>query len=224
MEIISDLYGITSEIETVTKPAALRKLLSRVTGKVKLTGQIPVPSGAVLQLLHSEGKILGAKQKNVENGICLQGMLFVKVLYVTGVDATPYACAKAQIPYEYTLEVPGLRPQDQEVCPVCAQVEQLQVTMAGGEEMDVKAIMSFSVTAFQSIPIEVICDAMVGEADRQKLAALPGMVIYVVKEGDNLWNIGKRYYVPVATLREVNGLQDDTLQPGQKLLIVRGNI
>ncbi len=44
----------------------------------------------------------------------------------------------------------------------------------------------------------------------------------MVKNGDNLWNIGKRYYVPVESLRELNALESDELKAGQKLLIVKG--
>ena len=48
------------------------------------------------------------------------------------------------------------------------------------------------------------------------------MVVYMVKAGDNLWNIGKKYYVPVDNLRSLNGLESDELKAGQKLLIVKG--
>lgn len=48
------------------------------------------------------------------------------------------------------------------------------------------------------------------------------MVVYVVKDGDSLWNIGKKYYVTVDTLRSLNELEGDTLVPGQKLLVVKG--
>ena len=40
---------------------------------------------------------------------------------------------------------------------------------------------------------------------------------YVVKRGDNLWNISRRTGVPVETLRDLNKLQDSRLQVGQKL-------
>ena len=62
-----------------------------------------------------------------------------------------------------------------------------------------------------------------GTLDRTKLGKLPGMIIYVVKQGDNLWNIGKKYYVSVERLRTLNGLSSDELKPGQKLLVVRGS-
>jgi len=48
------------------------------------------------------------------------------------------------------------------------------------------------------------------------------MVIYVVKNGDSLWSIGRRYYVTVDSIRELNNLSTDEIRPGQKLLIARG--
>ena len=53
LEVISDLYGVTKEVSTVTHKADLRRLLSRVTGKTKVTDHVHVTDGTVLQLLHS---------------------------------------------------------------------------------------------------------------------------------------------------------------------------
>ena len=220
LDIISDIYGVSSEISTVAHRTCLRRLLARVTGKTKVTDRIRVPGGNVLQLLHSEGNVSPERQSTVENGILLQGAMNVKVLYITGEDEAPYACTQAQIPYQYTLEVPDIAPED--LGKVHAQVEQLQVTMLDGEEMDVKAVLSFSTVVFQNIPVDLISQVTVSELDSAKMSSLPGMVVYVVKAGDNLWNIGKQYYVPVETLRELNSLDSDELTPGQKLLVVKG--
>lgn len=220
LEIISDVYGVSNEISTETHRADLRRLLARVTGKTKITDRIHITDGSVLQLLHSEGSVVLEQQSTVENGILLQGSLSVKVMYITGDDEAPYGCAQAQIPYSYTLEVPDIAPED--LGKVHAEVEQLQVTMLDGEEMDVKAVLSFSTVVFKNIPVVLITQVTVSELDSSKMNDLPGMVVYVVKDGDNLWNIGKRYYVPVEVLKELNSLDSDELVPGQKLLIVKG--
>lgn len=221
LEMISDIYGVSNEIETVTHPAQLRRLLSRVTGKTKVTNRIHVEAGSVLQLLHSEGTVALEQQTIIENGILLQGSMQIKVMYITGEDEAPYGCAQAQIPYQYTLEVPDIAAED--MGKVHAEAEQLQVTMLDGEEMDVKAVLSFSTTVFKNIPVELINRVNVGELDSSRLNSLPGMVVYMVKDGDNLWNIGKKYYVPVDMLRELNALESDELRPGQRLLIVKGS-
>ena len=221
LEIISDVYGVTNEISTVTHRADLRRLLARVTGKTKITDRIHVTGGSVLQLLHSESAVVLEQQSTVENGILLQGSMSVKAMYITGEDDAPYGCVQAQIPYSYTLEVPDIAPED--LGKVHAEVEQLQVTMLDGEEMDVKAVLCFSTVVFKNIPMELISQVTVSELDSAKMSNLPGMVVYVVKDGDNLWNIGKRYYVSVEVLKELNSLEGDEIKPGQKLLIVKGN-
>ena len=222
LEIISDIYGVSKEISTQTHRADLRRLLSRVTGKTKVTDHVRVSGGTVLQLLHSEGTVSLEQQSTVENGILLQGSVQVRVMYITGEDEAPYGSTQAQIPYQYTLEVPDIAPED--MGKVRAEVEQLQVTMLDGEEMDVKAILSFSTVVFKSVPVELITQVSVSELDSGRMSSLPGMVIYMVKEGDNLWNIGKKYYVPVEGLRHLNALDSDEVKPGQKLLIVKGSI
>ena len=70
--------------------------------------------------------------------------------------------------------------------------------------------------------LELIQEINAQPLDTEKMSRLPGMVVYVVKDGDSLWNIGKKYYVTVDTLRSLNELEGDTLVPGQKLLVVKG--
>ena len=222
VEMLTDIYGVSKEVETVTHRANLRRLLSRVTGKTKVTGHVPTGAGSspVLQLLHSEGTIALDHQNTTENGIFLQGSLSVKVLYITGDDAVPYMSTQVVLPYEYTLDVPDITPQD--MGRVHAELEQLQVNMLDGEELDVKAVLSFSTTVFRNLPVSLIGQLKVHDIDSVKLKNLPGMIIYVAQPGDNLWNIGKKYYVPVNVLKELNSLENDDLKTGQKLLIVKG--
>jgi len=220
LEIISDIYGVSKEIGTVTHRANLRRLLARVTGKTKVSEHVHVSSKAVLQLLHSEGSVALEQQGTVENGILLQGALTLKVMYITGEDEAPYGCTQTQIPFQYTLEVPDIAPED--MGKVYGTVEQLQVTMLDGEEMDVKAVLSFATTVFKSVPMDLISEVTVSELDMNHMGSLPGIAVYMVKEGDNLWNIGKKYYIPVDTLRDLNNLESDDIRAGQKLLIVKG--
>lgn len=223
--MISDAYGVSKEVECSTHPVKLRQLLSAVTGKTKVTDHLRVESGmgSILQLLHSEGDVTLDRQRPTENGIQVQGSVSVKVLYITGDDEDPYRCLRGQIPYDYTLEIPGMdeNTATEDRNHVRASLEQLQVTMLDGEEMEVKAVIAFRTTVFRTISMETIEQLKVSDLDSEKQSSLPGMVIYRVQPGDNLWNIGRKYYVSVDHLRERNGLTTDEVTPGQKLLIVK---
>lgn len=223
VDVLSDIYGVTKEVTTQTKNAQYRRLLMKNTGKSKVSDRIRIKnSGAgILQLLHSEGNALVDSQSLTPEGIEITGTLTVQVMYITSDDTMPYQGARGMIPFQYTLEAPGIKAEDSYHIQV--EVEQLQVTMLDSEELDVKAVLSMKTTVFQTVPQVIITDVNVQEVDAAKMNELPGMVIYVVKKGDTLWNIGKRYYVSVEQIKELNGLTQDDLMPGDKLLIVRGN-
>ena len=53
------------------------------------------------------------------------------------------------------------------------------------------------------------------------LEGLPGFAIYYVNNGDSLWQIGKKYYVSVDRIKEINNLTDDVIKAGDRLLIVK---
>ena len=59
------------------------------------------------------------------------------------------------------------------------------------------------------------------EPDAEKYRKTPGMVGYVVKSGDSLWDIGKKYMVSLESLKEMNHLTRDEIHAGDKMLIIR---
>ena len=69
--------------------------------------------------------------------------------------------------------------------------------------------------------MEMLQEIEIGELDIQKLEKLPGFAIYFVKKGDTLWQIGKKYYVSVEKIKEMNQLTSDEIKPGDRLLIVK---
>ena len=63
------------------------------------------------------------------------------------------------------------------------------------------------------------------EADPMELSNRPGLVGYVIREGDDLWGLAKRYHATVEGIRRLNGLEEDTpVKPGEKLLIFKENM
>ena len=111
---------------------------------------------------------------------------------------------------------------DPDQAEVHSELEQLQVNLLEGEELDVKAVLSFSTTVMKNIPLEAIEGVEEQEIDSNVLAGLPSAVIYIAAPGDDLWSIGRKYHMPVKTVRELNALESDELRPGQKVLLVKG--
>ena len=224
VDLITDIYGVKTEVIPTEREVSIRRLLTRTTGKQKVTEHVRVgaANSSILQLLHSEGRVLLDKVQVGKNGITLMGSIPIQVLYITGDDRKPYDALRTQIPYKYEMEVNGIKPED--TLDIQASLEQMQVSILDGEELDVKAVPVFTVTAFGQEKKKLVSDITTEPLDTGKLGGLPGMAIYTVKPGDSLWNIGKKYYLSVDRLKKINELSSDDLQIGQKLLIVKEGI
>lgn len=222
VDVLADVYGVTKEITAVTNPVEIKQLLMRGSGKCKVNGRVKVKSDEdrIFQVIHSEGSVMVDEKEVTAEGIEISGELFVRVLYVTGEDTAPYRTLEERISFHYLLETPPVTDSDTMV--IHPQLEQLSVSMLDGEEMDVKALLNFQAVIFKSLVKDMITDIESRELDQEVLANLPGIAIYVVKKNDNLWNIGKKYYVSVAGIKEMNQMATDDIKEGDKLLIVKG--
>ena len=101
------------------------------------------------------------------------------------------------------------------------QIEQLQVSIKDGDRIEWQAVLSLHLMLYDEAQEEILTELKIGELDSAKVEKLPGFAIYFVKEGDTLWQIGRKYYVSVDKIKEVNQLTSEEISPGDKLLIVK---
>lgn len=222
MEMIADLYGVTKEIEAVKQTGRCKQLVMKNTGKMKTSGRFKTAPGLpkMQQLCGSFGEIVMGGVETCPEGLKITGAVQVRTIYTAADADMPFYCLKGSVPFAYVLEVP-------EVAAGCIyeiepSLELLTVSMLDGDEADAKAVLSFKGLVCRVHEEPVVTDVKVTDLDPEKLADLPGIVAYIVREGDSLWNIGKKYYVPVAGMKEMNDLAGDEIKPGDKLLIVKG--
>ncbi len=222
VEILSDVYGVTKEITAVTLPGSFKSLLLKNEGKCRVADKLKIAPGAgkILQLMHSEAEAVLDETKIVEDGLELNGTLLINCLYITGDDKMPYFSLQGMLPFSYVMDVNGIDAKC--TSNVAVSVEQLNVTMLDSEELEVKAVVRVHAIVFCEHKEDMITDIQVQELDMNKVKNLPSMVIYVAGKDDSLWQIGKKYYVSVKRIKEINGLSGDDLKEGDKLLIVKG--
>ena len=93
--------------------------------------------------------------------------------------------------------------------------------MNGGNLAEIKAVVNLDVLILQPVTCPVIERVQVEEADRKKMRELPGIVGYLVQEGDTLWEIAKRFHTTPESIVEGNGLNSDEVRAGDCLILVK---
>ena len=220
IDMLADVYGVTREVQPVTRQGCYNTLLTKADGRMKFAERGKLDSGtpAVRQVCHCNARIMTDSMLVVENGVELNGTVAVEALYVTGEEPS-FAAWHQEFPFQYTLEAEGIT--DKCRYQIISSAEQLSVSALGDEELDVKAVLQFKMIVFDCVTQEIITDIDVREIDTEARRELPGIVAYIARDGDNLWQLGKKYYVPMEQIRETNHLTGDELKTGDKILIVR---
>ena len=222
LEVLSDIYGVSKEIEAVTTDVSLKSLRLHQNGKCKIAEHAKIQNTEMhmYQLVHSEGEIQIEEEAVTDNGISITGTLHVTTIYLcTNGQNTLYA-TKSSLPFKHVIDVPDM--DSSVISHVHWNLEQLIVTMLDSDELDIKAVLNFDAVVFATGKTSLITDIKVEDLDMNKISELPGIVIYIAGVGDTLWDIGKKYYVPIAQLKEVNELVSEEIKAGDKILVVKG--
>ena len=221
IDILSDVYGVVKEVSAVEKNAAFRRLLARSSGKTKLSGHFKCEDEKAMlhKVLHTMSALQVTGQNITEGGIELTGVVNLQIFYECSNEDDRYGVIKAAIPFQYVLEAEGMN----ENCIYSVQsfVDQVTVAIIDNGEVDVKCVLYFRANVYQRWQEKIVEQVIVTEPDMEKMEALPGIAVYMVKEGDSLWDIGKRYYVPVSVIKQTNELTSDEVKAGDRILIVK---
>lgn len=220
LEILSDLYATNRELKLEQGEACFDQILARNTGKCKLSEKISMGSDQrILQICHSTGAVKLDEVEAGQDTLVMDGVLEVQFLYLTDDDSRPVQSASEMIPFHYEAEAQGIRPDS--IWYLENGVEQLTAVMAGGDTVEVKAVVSLDLLVLQPVCQPVIQRAEALPLDMKKLQEMPGIVGYLVQEGDSLWTIAKRFHTTVDNIISTNNLASETIQPGDCLLLVK---
>lgn len=223
VSILSDVYGTEKDVEADIKKGCFRRILVRNNGTCRLNEKIHMEGNPqILQLIHSEGEVYTQECTMTEEGVRIEGVIIMKCLYVTSDDKMPYSSLEQTIPFTYMLEAKGAG--EGTISSIRVTLEQLSVSMQDAKELEAKIALDVAGILFEEFEEELVTDIREKEADKAMRRKLPGIVVHVVTKEDSLWQIGKKYYMPVSRIKEMNNLSGDELRPGEKLLLVKERV
>lgn len=155
----------------------------------------------------------------VENGIRAVGIIQVRILYSISDDNMPFYSMETAIPFTHVIEAEGIGKD----CAfrLQAEMEQLSTMMLDSSEIEVKAVMNLNALVLRQWREQLITDIQEKELDLEKLEQMPGVVCYIVQPEDTLWDIAKRFYTTVDSIRELNELGEEEPRQQQPLLVVK---
>ena len=220
-EILMDVYTPFRQCIPKCKNEVLESLLVRNFSKCRVSDRIEIKEtqGKILQICHSQGKVKIDKTKIVKDGIQVDGIVQMKVLYIVGNDDMPFYSMEVMMPFSHVVEARGIT--EDSVYYFHTDLEQLSTSMVDSNEIEVRAAVSLNVLVIQCIEEKIIESVEEQPLDTEKIRSMPGITVYMVKQGDTLWDIAKKFYTTMEEIISMNSLENDQLTLGQPLLLVK---
>ena len=224
LELLEDLYSLEKTCVIETKPTEYEQLVLQNHSKCKVMERLSIPElrNEVLQICHSKGVLRIDRMERRDDGILVEGALYISFLYVRANDQMPFDTWQGVVPVSHLMECGGI--DEQVKYHISAALEQLSITLQGGDEIEVKAVLSFQGFFKRVETSDMIQKVKMEPMDLSEIEKRPSIVGYIAKEGDDLWSLAKRYSTSVEAIREVNEMSKETLEAGDRLLIFKENM
>lgn len=221
--IVADVYGVSCDVRATAETKDFRNLLAELNIEEKLAKnvQLEATDPKILQICHSNAKVEIEDTVFDEEELKVSGNIILQVLYTSSEDTKGFYPVKDTIPFEIIRPVPGLAAAEVEQYSVCAETGSPSITIKDGAQLEARLAVSMRVLVYNTQREDILTDLKIQPIDAAVLEKLPGFVIYYVKQGDSLWQIGKKYYVSVERIKEINNLTGEDIRAGDRLLIVK---
>lgn len=221
MEMISDVYSPYTNLRPVYAEDTYQKLLVKNAARTK--------SGVKIKLDESQGNILQicssfaeVKIDNVaieDNGLVASGKMKTYVIYIASNDLRPVCAAGEEVDFSHRIDAEGITRDDEYY--INWRVEQVNAGMLGGMEIEIKAVVALEAIVFKNEKCRLITEINEEPLDMEMINELPGIIGYIVQNGDSLWTIAKENHTTVDKIMKINKLQSNKIKQGDRLLLVK---
>lgn len=220
MSVLKDVYSTRNRLVLQKEPCRLERLVLKNSSKVKVSHKEKVEEkdGGVLSVCAANPQILLEDIQQTPKGMELSGIIRVNIMYVSTNDVYPISEMTEEIPFSHLMEINEKK--ENYTREVYANMDSIQAGMSGQNEIELKAVMELVAFIKEPVLVNSIQQIDVQQITDEERMHFPCMTGYVVQEHDDLWEIAKENHTTIETIRELNGLDEKELVPGQKIILL----
>lgn len=216
-EVTGDLYSPDFRIDVTGKQAEIRRNTNNCSCRsaVKEIAEIPVGAPDAERIYTAVAKPYIEEAKIVAGKAHISGTTDVYITYISQDTAVPVFTFKKEIPFEINTPCDGGGDIIDAVCTASA----VQETGVSPRDIEIKFFLDFDISAFEKRKISYIENAEAFEEEK-KDGERAGLVIYFAGEGEEMWDICKRYGTTEEDIAAANGRAfPGVLTENEKILI-----
>ncbi|MCF0148052.1 MAG: DUF3794 domain-containing protein [Clostridium sp.] len=217
VEILKDAYSPTMNIELVNGNKEFTLIHSILNSEVtaKDIFDIDNKEERIGEVVAVTGHPI-IKDKIVEDErVKVEGVVKTNIIYRLAGEELNYGILNGDIPFNTTIDIKGLK-KDMNLI-ISPYLENIDTNIEGNA-VSVRATVGLNIKSYYKVNKDYIKDIVEGSGELKEKKA--SVTIYVVGEGETLWDLAKKYNTTVAELEKLNDLnEEEKIRPGCKLII-----
>lgn len=202
VSVVEDLYVHGARHEIARKPFSTDSLIGTASGNVTVSADLPLPSDFKREgTLFPAFSVKESEISRVGDKTVVAGTLSASLLCFREDDIE-----KCELSLPFRAELP-LASRESEGESFTATV----TPIGGGAEpcgdgVRLSTELALSVTSTRPVTLSLPC--AIQKLEDTFFSKCPTVTIYYPTDGDTLWSVGKRYGVPLSTLKKRNGMPE----------------
>ena len=220
-EMLEDLYALDRMLIPQKETVGLEHLLMKNESRCKVSDTLSLEEGKkeILQICSCFGQVQIDHTQIIDEGILVEGAVYVQILYFTKEDRVPLDAAEGMLPFSYKVEVPGMKKEYR--FEMDTRLELLSVMIKSSSMLELQAVTDFDVIVFVPEYLDKISGVTEEELNWEDLQKQPGMIGLRTKKGDTLWDIAKENHTTIDEIRKTNQIPEEPLAEGTVILILK---
>lgn len=198
------LINLNKELCTMTENFTIRETLNNDYDNVEIKDIVSVCPSISIENAYIEG-----------NKSIIQGIIKAVVLFVPVEGEKMIYKISEEIPFENDINIENLTDTCSIFNTVC--IDRVETDLNRNQIDIVIKVKRFTEAVDKKSESFIIKGEDQGEYD---LSKAPSIIVYICKEGDNLWDIAKKYNTTEEEISQVNEIKvDEPIKPGKCLIL-----
>ena len=205
ISILNDVYSIDYESEPKFKKVSLSNLADKLNETYMLKSSIDVDNNEISELIDADGELNNVKCFVKDEKINFEGKINVCLLAKDSEDIPFYLERLVEFTYEHELN----NKSDTVLCEENVLLKSCECRLIGKNSVEVIAELQIGAVIYVESKHLSITDIFVDEEKPREKDKKAALTIYYADEGEELWNIAKKYCTSVEKIQNENEIDTD---------------
>lgn len=213
INILSDCYYPYKKTDIKTDEIVINSIVEHPEMQNTIREIVDLPQGApeikgVYNTMANATILTCEKQRNKLN---CSGKIDAYILYLTNSADNPIYSLKKEIPFNYLIECENNT--ETVDCQLKTSVNHISYNLNSNGSVELRCLIKIEGILSIEERINNIIDVSCDEMEKG------GLIVYFSREGESVWNIAKKYSVPVSLLKECNDIEGESIVESARIFI-----